>query len=73
MVYVALYGKLQDNSIIFLQGKIEGKAGRGRPRTPFMKRIIEDIGRTTDEELKEAVMDRDECGGPSKSLNQSKD
>ena len=25
---------------------IEGKAGRGRPRTPFMKQIIDDIGET---------------------------
>jgi len=24
---------------------IEGKARRGRPRTPFMKQIIDDIGK----------------------------
>jgi len=40
-----------------LEGKTEGKTGRGRPRTPFMKQII---GRTTYKELKVAVMDRDE-------------
>jgi len=37
-------------------GKMEGKAGRiGRPRSPFMKQIIEDVGRTAYEELKIAV------------------
>jgi len=25
---------------------MDGKVGRGRPRTPFMKQIIEDIGNT---------------------------
>ena len=42
-----------------IEGKIEGKAGRGRPRTPFMKQIIDDIGETNYKELKVAVMDRD--------------
>lgn len=31
---------------IIIKGKIEGKSGRGRPRTPFVKQIIEDIKRT---------------------------
>lgn len=43
-----------------IEGKVEEKAGRGRPRTPFMKQIIEDIGKTNYKELKVAVMDRDE-------------
>jgi len=43
-----------------MEGKVEGKAAWGRPRTPFMKQIMEDMGRTTYEELKVAVMDRDE-------------
>jgi predicted transcriptional regulator len=38
---------------------IEGKAGRGRPRTPFMKQIIDDIGETNYKELKVTVMNRD--------------
>lgn len=38
---------------------IKGKAGRGRPRTPFMKQIIDDIGKTNYKELKVVVMDRD--------------
>jgi hypothetical protein len=42
-----------------IEGKIEGKARRGRQRTPFMKQIIEDIGKTNYKELKVAVMDRD--------------
>lgn len=37
-----------------------GKAGRGRPRTQFMKQIIEDIGNTNYKKLKVEVMDRDE-------------
>jgi len=42
-----------------IEGKIEGKAGRGRPRTPFMKQIIDDVGKTNYKELKVVVMDRD--------------
>jgi hypothetical protein len=42
-----------------IEGKIEGKAGRGRPRTPFTKQIIEDIGKINYKELKVAGMDRD--------------
>jgi len=38
---------------------IEGKGGRVRPRTPFMKQIIDDIGKTNYRELKVVVMDRD--------------
>jgi len=49
-----------------IDGKTEGKAGRDRPRIPFMKQIIEDIGRINKEkirtykELKAAVVERDE-------------
>jgi len=43
---------------------IEGKPGRGRPRTPFMKQIIEDIRKTNGKELKVAVMDREWSGEP---------
>ncbi|KAL4135344.1 hypothetical protein QTP88_006959 [Uroleucon formosanum] len=42
-----------------IEGKIERKAGIGRPRTPFMKQIIDDIGKTNYKELKVAVIDRD--------------
>jgi len=41
-----------------MENKIKGKARRSRPRIPFMKQIIEDIGRTTYKELKVAVMNR---------------
>jgi predicted transcriptional regulator len=37
---------------------IEGKAGRGRPRTLFMKQNIEDIGKTNYKELKVDLMER---------------
>jgi len=43
-----------------IEGKIEGKAGRDRLRTSFMKQIIEGIRKTNYKELKVAVMDRDE-------------
>jgi len=43
-----------------MESKTEGKAGRSRPRTQCMKQIIEDIGRTTYNELKVAVMYRHE-------------
>lgn len=39
---------------------IEGKSGRGRPRTLLMKQITEDIGKTSYKELKVAMMDKDE-------------
>jgi hypothetical protein len=40
--------------------KIDGKAGIGRPRTPYMKQIIEDIGKINYKKLKVAIMDRDQ-------------
>jgi len=43
-----------------IEGKTDGKAGRGRPRIPFMKQITEDIGKTNYKELKVAVMVRDQ-------------
>lgn len=43
-----------------------GREDRGKT-----SKIIEDIGKTTYKELKVSVMDREEWGGPSKSLNQS--
>jgi len=43
-----------------IEGKIERIAGRGRPRTSFMKQIIKDIGKTNYKKLKVTVMDRDE-------------
>jgi len=54
--------KMRNNEwiTIIMEGRVEGKVGKGRPRTPFMKQIIEDIGRTTCKELKVAVVDRDE-------------
>jgi len=43
-----------------IAGKIEGKPGRGeRPRTPFMKQLMEDIGIKTYRELKRSISDRD--------------
>jgi len=45
-----------------MEGNIEGKTGRGRPRTPFMKQIVEDMGKTIYKELKVALTDRDEFG-----------
>jgi predicted transcriptional regulator len=36
---------------------IEGKAGRGRPITLFMKQIIEDIRKTNYKELRVALLD----------------
>jgi len=30
-----------------IDGKMEGKVGRGRPRTPFVKQIVETIEKTT--------------------------
>lgn len=35
-----------------MEDKIKGKTGRDQPRTPFMKQIIENIGRITYKELK---------------------
>jgi len=35
-----------------IEEKIEGKPRRVKPRTPFMKQIMEDIERTTYKELK---------------------
>lgn len=46
--------------LTIIEGKIEGKAGRGRRRTPFMEQIIEDLGKTNYKELKVAVMVSDE-------------
>jgi len=43
-----------------MERKMEGKAGKGRSRTPFMKQIIENIGRTTYKKPKAAMMNRDE-------------
>lgn len=39
---------------------VEGKAGRDRPRTPFMKQVIEYTGKTTYKDLKVAVVDRED-------------
>lgn len=39
-------------------GKIEGKAGRRRPRTPFLKRVTNDNGIRTYWQLKRNVSDR---------------
>jgi len=45
-----------------IEGKMEGTAVRGRPRTTaFMKQIIEDIGKTNYEELMVAVMESYRC------------
>jgi len=37
---------LRNNSWIttIIKGKIKGKPGRGRPRTPFIKKLMEDTG-----------------------------
>lgn len=44
---------------IIEKGNIERKTERGRPKTPFMKKIIKNIERTTYKELKVAMIDRD--------------
>lgn len=43
-----------------MEVKIEIKAGRGRSRIQFMKKIIEDIGKTSYKELNVAVADKEE-------------
>jgi len=43
-----------------IEGKMGGKAGRGRPRTPFMKQIIEYTGKTNYNEFKVVLMNRDQ-------------
>jgi len=40
-----------------IEGKIEGKPGRGRPRTPFLKQVMENTGIGTYWEL--IISDRD--------------
>jgi len=40
-------GHLMRNSprtTTIMEGKIEGKPGKGRPRTPFLKQVMEDTG-----------------------------
>lgn len=45
---------IRNNELIttIIEEKIDRKAGRGRPRTQFMKQIMEDIGKTNYKELK---------------------
>lgn len=43
-----------------MEGKMERKTGRGSPRTPFMRQIIINIGRTTYKELKISVTAKNE-------------
>jgi len=55
-IFIKLYRKeekwikhiIRNNKWIttIIRGKVDGKAGRGKPRTPLMKQIIEDIGKT---------------------------
>lgn len=52
-----------------IKGKIKKKAGRGRPRTRYIKQITQDKGKFAYRKIKVTVMDRDKS---SKSLNQSK-
>ena len=42
-----------------LEGKIEGKPRRGRPRTPFLKQLMDDTGIKTYWEMKRIISDRD--------------
>jgi len=42
-----------------IEGKIEGKLERDKPRTPFIKKFIKYIERNTNKDLKVAVMDKD--------------
>lgn len=44
---------------IIIEGKIEGKPGRRRPRTPFLKQLMEDTGIGTYWEIKRVISDRD--------------
>jgi hypothetical protein len=38
-----------------IEGKIEGKLGIGRPRTPFLKQVMEDTGIGTYWEMKRII------------------
>lgn len=42
---------------LVIEGKMNGKAGKSKPRTQFMKQVIEDIRKTNYKELKVTVMD----------------
>jgi len=42
-----------------IEGKIEGKPGSGRPRTPFLKQLMEDTGKETYWEMKRNISYRD--------------
>lgn len=43
-----------------VEGKIKKKTGRDRSRYPFIKQILEDVGRATYKKLKVDVMNKDE-------------
>lgn len=47
-----------DTSLI--EGKVEGKPGRGRPRQSYTKRIMLDLEKGSYKELKEFAMDSEE-------------
>jgi hypothetical protein len=45
---------------IIIEGKMNGKRDRGRPRTSYVKRIISDVGLANYKELKRLADNRDE-------------
>jgi len=42
-----------------MEGKIEGKSGRGRPGSPFLKQVMEDTKIRTYWELNRNISDRE--------------
>jgi len=54
-LYIYIFTKYYIWITTIIEGKTDRKAGRGRPRTTFMKQIIEDIGKTNYKKLKVAV------------------
>jgi len=52
-----------------IEGKIEGKPGRERPRTPFLKQLMDDTGIGTYWEMKRIISDRDKWRETSIIIN----
>jgi len=55
---------------IIIEGKMNGKRDRGRPRTSYIKRMISDAGLANYKELKRLADNRDEWRNFGKLQNQ---